>query len=75
MTNVERFDLILENGHYLPDVCCVGGPADKRWPGRRVVRALRLRGLLRCPLLGILLRNHWAKRHGALLGGVYTAMS
>ena len=64
---VTRYDLILEDGSYV-----TGQPFPEGIPlvsvtGKAVRRALKIKGIYRVPYLGILLRNFWAKRGGALL--------
>ena len=65
MRGSPRYDLVLENGGYHTGVSMDPGIAV--WRGKRVKHLLHLRGPYRLPLVGVLLRNHWAKRHGAIL--------
>ena len=56
-----RYDLILQGGHHRLGVT---NPDDFH---ATVVHQLRLSFPYRLPYLGTLLRNFWAKRHGARL--------
>ena len=55
-----RYDLVLDDGRHLLDV-----PVDPSLSN--IQHALRLRPWHRLPYLGIILRNFWAKQHGARL--------
>ena len=56
------YDVILSNGDYLTNV-----PADSLPEGYEQV--CEVKGLMRWPVLGWFLRNHWAKSRGAMLPG------
>ncbi len=58
-------DAILVNGAYRPGVSLSRGQGAL--DGRKIDKALRLRGFYTLPLIGPVLRNHWAKRNGAIL--------
>lgn len=57
------YDLILHDGGYYINVAW---PSDAA-PAAHIASALPLAGAYRLPLLGKLLRNHWAKSRGAIL--------
>ena len=61
------YDLILEDGSFLCLVPIEGNPLDVLVEGRSVRHARAVRGVYRWPYLGLMLRNHWGKRHGAIL--------
>jgi len=58
-----RFDLICEDGTYYTSVSSEGPPVEYR--NRVVVHYLHVKGVLRLPLLGLMMRNFWAKKNGA----------
>ena len=57
------YDLILHDGGYYINVTW---PSDAA-RAEHIASALPLVGAYRLPLLGKLLRNHWAKSRGAIL--------
>jgi len=64
---LQYYDLVLENGIHVLGAPLAESPLGGRFRGKSVVHALCLRGPYRLPFLGTLLRNFWAKRHGAIL--------
>ena len=60
-----RFDLICADGTYYTSVRADAPPSRHR--RRAVTHVLPVRGLLRLPFLGLILRNFWAKKNGAVL--------
>ncbi len=64
---MQHYDLVLENGIHVLGVALTHSPAGSHYRGKRVIHILRLQGPYRLPYFGTLLRNFWAKRHGAIL--------
>lgn len=63
--NMPRYDLVCADGRLATGVKAEQRPST--YDGVVVVATLPLRGLYRLPLLGRILRNHWAKSQGAIL--------
>ena len=71
MSRAAFCDLILHNGSYhqrIPRGEVDGIYTQAATPGSgQVKHCLPLSGIYRAPLLGHILRNMWAKKHGAIL--------
>lgn len=59
-----RYDLVLADGKLIRNLQAEAPPTHHE--ARAVAALLPLRGLYRLPGLGLILRNHWAKRQGAI---------
>ncbi len=59
-----RYDLVRKDGKLIAGLLADGPPSQHEL--QAVTAILPIRGLYGWPGLGQILRNHWAKRHGAV---------